>query len=79
MKIGYVMELRDLEYFVAVAEHEHLGRAADSLGLTHPALSKSIGRLEAAMQVNVQPKREGYGADGGGIPIPLNPAQLVAK
>jgi DNA-binding transcriptional LysR family regulator len=53
MKIGYVMELRDLEYFVSVAEHGHLGRAADSLGLTHPALSKSLARLEGVMQVKL--------------------------
>ena len=53
MNIGYVMELRDLEYFVAVAEHGHLGRAAEFLRLSQPALSKSLGRLEGAMQVKL--------------------------
>jgi DNA-binding transcriptional LysR family regulator len=53
MNFGYAMELRDLEYFVAVAEHGHLGRAADFLGLSQPALSKSLGRLEGAMQVKL--------------------------
>src|SRR5262245_31977181 len=53
MNIGYVMELRDLEYFVAVAEHGHLGRAAEFLRLSQPALSKGLGRLEGAMQVKL--------------------------
>ena len=42
------MELRDLEYFVVVAEHGQLGRAAELLGLSQPALSKSLRRLEDA-------------------------------
>ena len=40
------MELRDIEYFCMVAEHRHLGRAAEALGLSQPALSKSLRRLE---------------------------------
>lgn len=40
------MELRDIEYFNVVAEHRHLGRAAEALGLSQPALSKSLRRLE---------------------------------
>lgn len=40
------MELRDIEYFTVVAQHGHLGRAAESLGLSQPALSKSLRRLE---------------------------------
>lgn len=43
------MELRDLEYFRIVAQLGHIGRAADKLGLTQPALSKSVARLEAAV------------------------------
>ncbi len=43
------MELRDLEYFRVVARHGHIGRAADELGLTQPALSKSVARLEASV------------------------------
>lgn len=43
------MELRDLEYFRVVARHGHIGRAAEALGLTQPALSKSVARLEAAV------------------------------
>jgi DNA-binding transcriptional LysR family regulator len=47
------MELRDIEYFAVVAEHGHLGRAADALGLSQPALSKSLRRLEQALQVKL--------------------------
>jgi len=43
------MELRDLEYFRVVASHGHIGRAAETLKLTQPALSKSVARLEAAV------------------------------
>jgi DNA-binding transcriptional LysR family regulator len=42
------MELRDIEYFAVVAEHGHLGRAAEALELSTPALSKSLRRLERA-------------------------------
>jgi len=47
------MELRDIEYFAVVAEHAHLGRAADALGLSQPALSKSLRRLEQALQAKL--------------------------
>lgn len=40
------MELRDLSYFSRVAALGHVGRAAESLGLTQPALTKAIARLE---------------------------------
>jgi DNA-binding transcriptional LysR family regulator len=35
-----------LRYFMVAAIHEHLGHAADELGLSQPALSRSISRLE---------------------------------
>ena len=47
------MELRDIEYFAVIAEHGHLGRAAGVLGLSQPALSKSLRRLEQALQVKL--------------------------
>jgi DNA-binding transcriptional LysR family regulator len=42
-------QLRDLEYFAAIAEHRHMGRAAESLELSQPALSKSVQRLERSL------------------------------
>src|ERR1044072_5736978 len=53
MNGGDVMELRDLEYFVVVAEQGNLGRAADQLRLSQPALSKSLKRLEDALEVRL--------------------------
>ncbi|RLM15225.1 LysR family transcriptional regulator [Gibbsiella quercinecans] len=40
------MELKDLHYLLAIYETGHMGKAALSLGITQPALSKCIQRLE---------------------------------
>jgi DNA-binding transcriptional LysR family regulator len=46
-------QMRDIEYFAAVAQHGHIGRAAEALGLSQPALSKSLRRLEHSMRAKV--------------------------
>jgi len=40
------MELKDLSYLLVVRETAHLGNAAQALGITQPALTKCIQRLE---------------------------------
>jgi DNA-binding transcriptional LysR family regulator len=40
------IELRDIEYFCVVAARGNVGRAAEELELSQPALSKSLRRLE---------------------------------
>lgn len=47
------MELRDIEYFGVIAEHGNMRRAAQALGLTPPALSKSVRRLESSMEAKL--------------------------
>lgn len=45
--------LRDVEYFAAIAEHGQLQLAANALGLSQPALSLSLRRLEQAMNARL--------------------------
>ncbi len=40
------MEIRDLKHLLSLDQHRHFGRAADAVGLSQPALSKSLRRLE---------------------------------
>lgn len=43
------MEFRVLKYFLAVARHENITKAAEELHLTQPTLSRQLGELEAEL------------------------------
>lgn len=40
------MDLRELQYFIAVADHLSFGRAAEALGVAQPAITRQMRKLE---------------------------------
>lgn len=47
------MEIRQLRYFIAIAEREHFNRAAQHLAVAQPALTRQIKLLEAELGVDL--------------------------
>jgi len=73
------MKLRDIEYFAVIAEHGHLGRAAAALGLSQPALSKSLRRLQNDLQVRLvkrTPKGVELTAEGAALQLRVRELRL---
>jgi DNA-binding transcriptional LysR family regulator len=52
-RIGRRLRLRDLHVFSLVAQDRSMAKAAASLRVTQPAVSKAIGDLEAALRVRL--------------------------
>lgn len=47
------MNLRDLQYLVALAEHKHFGRAAAACAVSQPTLSTQVRKLEQELGVTL--------------------------
>ena len=65
------VHVRDLRYFLAVAEELHFTRAAESLYLSQPALSKQIRSLERQLRVPL------FERDRGTVRLTRAGAELV--
>ena len=53
------MNLRDLQYLVAVADHRHFGRAAEACFVSQPTLSTQLRKLEQELGVELVERNPG--------------------
>ncbi len=67
------MNLRDLEYAVAVADHGHFGRAATACNVSQPTLSGQILKLEAELGLRL------FEREGRAVRIDARAAGVVAE
>ncbi|MEU9020833.1 LysR family transcriptional regulator [Actinomadura sp. NPDC048394] len=67
------MELRQLRYLVAIADAGNLGRAAEALFVSQPALSYALRRLESELGVRL------FDRHAGGVTATAAGADVVAE
>jgi DNA-binding transcriptional LysR family regulator len=71
------LEIRELRYFVAVAEELHFSRAAERLGIAQPPLSRAIQQLERRLRVTLLERdRRGVRLTGAGQVL-LDEARVI--
>jgi DNA-binding transcriptional LysR family regulator len=69
---GVELDLAQVRAFVAVVDHAHFGRAAQTLSLSQQALSKRVARLEAGLGPLLERRH------GGVVPTPAGERLLPA-
>ncbi|WP_377273488.1 LysR family transcriptional regulator [Peterkaempfera sp. SMS 1(5)a] len=70
---------RHLEIFVALAEEEHFGAAAQRVGITQPPLSQGLRRLEALLGVRLFDRSQGVAlTEEGALLLPHARAALAS-
>ncbi len=74
------LSLRDLDYAVAVAQTRHFGRAAERCGVSQPALSEQIRKLEALLGVALFERgRRGVQVTEAGHPLLVQAERVLAE
>ena len=53
------MNLRDLQYLVALADHRHFGKAASASFVSQPTLSMQVKKLEKELGVELVERNRG--------------------
>ena len=71
------LDLAQVRAFVAVVDHGHFGRAAESLSLSQQALSKRVAQLEARLGQLLERRRGGVGLTPAGERVLPDARQLL--